>query len=263
MLARAPLASVWPALRSFLEEWLLQPGDGPRVQALLDERLAGIASDAACGVLGGDEALQLIEDVVRAIRMPVARFGEPAVYVGHVHEAAGLSFQAVRVVGLAEGHVPPLPHEDPVLPDDARAQLAGPGCGGRSIAPPSAADRALGALHALDMAIRTAESRVVLSAPRLDLDRSLREPAAVILEAAAALGPSQPGYRGDRLRDPGQRGPAARCVPARAPGEPRASHCAADRRDGVARRGGGPARDDPAALARPAGARAGPRGRPG
>jgi RecB family exonuclease len=181
---RAPLSRVWPALRGFLDDWLLQPGAGPRADALLDERLTPMASDGVCGSLGGDEALVLVQAAIRSLRVPIGRFGEPAVYVGSMNAVAGLSFRAVRVIGLAEGHVPSLPHEDPVLPDALRRQLVRP----RTIGPQTAADRALAALHALDVAVRAAQARVVLSAPRLDIDRSLREPASVILEAAAALG---------------------------------------------------------------------------
>ncbi len=176
VVARAPLADVWPALRETLSAWLLQPGDGPRVPALLDERLAGLAG--AAGALGGDEALRAIERAIETLRVPAGRFGEPAVYVGTVSGAAGLRFAAVRVIGLAEGHLPPLVHEDPVLPDALRAPL-GLATGG---------EQALAALHALDLAVRAAGRRVALSAPRLDLDRTQCEPSAVMLEAAAALG---------------------------------------------------------------------------
>jgi len=185
---RAPLARVWPALRAFFGDWLLQPGDGPRIEDTLDERLARVASDGGCGVLEGDEALLLVEDAIGALRIPVGRFGDAAVYVGGLREAAGLSFRAVCAIGLAEGHVPAAPHEDPVLPDAVRAELKAPGCDGRSIAPRTAADRTLAALHAVDVAIRGGEAHVILSAPRLDIGRSLREPASVILEAAAAIG---------------------------------------------------------------------------
>jgi hypothetical protein len=175
---RAPLTALWPALREFLAGWLLQPGGGPRVHARLDERLAAVCHDATCGALAGDEALALVEDVVVSTRLPAARFGEAAVYVGTLAGAAGLRFDAVRVIGLAEGHVPPLPREDPVLPAGARDALGVPG----------AADAALRSLHALDTVVRDAGRHVALSAPRLDLDRSQREPSSVILEAAAALG---------------------------------------------------------------------------
>lgn len=185
---RVPLARLWPALGAFFDAWVLHPGDGPRVDVLLDEHLMGIASDGACGSLDGDEALGLIEDAIASMRLAVGRFGEPAVFVGSVHHAAGLSFRAVRVIGLAEGHIPPLAHEDAVIQDGMRAHLKATGCDGREVAVPTAADRTNAALHALDMAIRTAESRIVLSTPRLDTDRSLREPGSVVLEAAAALG---------------------------------------------------------------------------
>jgi RecB family exonuclease len=182
------LGEVWPALRAFLEEWLLQPGAGPRAPALLDERLAGVADDRGLSELRGDDALRLIEDAVTSIRLPGGRFGDPAVYVGSITGAAGLRFRAVRMIGLAEGHLPPVPREDPVLPDALRARLAAPAAGGRSIAPPTARDVALRALHALDAAVRDAETCVALSVPRVDVARSLREPASIILEAAAALG---------------------------------------------------------------------------
>jgi hypothetical protein len=200
VVAQASLADLWPALRAFLEAWLLQPGEGPRAPALLDERMAGVSADAACGTLAGDEALRMIEDVIASVRLPAGRFGEPAVYVGTVREAASLPLRAVRVIGLAEGHLPPLPREDPVLPDSLRAGLRAPGVEGRSTTPTTAADRALDTLHVLDAVIRNAEARIVLSVPRLDVERSLREPASVLLEAAAALGrpnaaTGQPGAR--------------------------------------------------------------------
>ena len=52
---------------------------------------------------------------------------------------------------------------------------------------PLTADRALEDLHALDLVVRSAERVVALSAPRLDAERSEREPSSIILEAAAAL----------------------------------------------------------------------------
>jgi hypothetical protein len=122
------------------------------------------------------------------MRLPLGRFGEPAVYVGTVREAAGVPFRAVRVMGLAERHLPAVPREDPVIPDAVRARLLAAGAGGAVIGPANAGDRTIEALHALDGVIRNAGARVALSFSRLDADRSMREPASVILEAAAALG---------------------------------------------------------------------------
>lgn len=186
-IAGASLAELWPTLRDFLGQWLLQPGQGARVHALLDELLVEIVADGACGGLTGDDALRVLEEVVRSTRLPVGRFGDPAVYVGSVSGAVGLHFRAVRVIGLAEGHLPAVPRENPVIPDVVRARLGATADAG-TVTPRTAADRALEALHALDQVVRDAEFRIALSAPRLDVERSLREPSSVILEVAAALG---------------------------------------------------------------------------
>jgi RecB family exonuclease len=175
----ASLADLWAALRGFVGEWLLQPGGGSRVQALLDERLAPLTAGVGAA-LTGDKALGVIEDVISTARVSTGRFGEPAVYVGTVAGAVGLSFAAVRIVGLAEGHLPSVPREDPVLPDAVRVAL--------SPTLVTAADRVLTDLHALDIALRNARGRVALSAPRVDVERSVREPSFVLLEAATALG---------------------------------------------------------------------------
>src|SRR5262249_25090389 len=142
----ATLADIWAALRGFLAEWLLQPGAGPRMQVVLDQRIAPLAAGVGT-TLVGDKALRMIEKVVLTTRVETCRFGEPAVYVGTVGDAVGLSFTAVRVVGLAEGHLPSVPREDPVLPD-AVGTVLGPTL-------TTAADRVLAAMHAVDLAVRS------------------------------------------------------------------------------------------------------------
>jgi RecB family exonuclease len=122
--------------------------------------------------------LRVVEEAILAARVAVGRFGDPAVYIGALRDAVGLRFAAVRVIGLAEGHLPSVPREDPVIPDALRDALG---------MLPTAADRALEGLHALDSVVRNADRRIALSAPRLDVERSQREPSSVILEAAAAL----------------------------------------------------------------------------
>ncbi|MBI3104377.1 MAG: PD-(D/E)XK nuclease family protein [Candidatus Rokubacteria bacterium] len=182
----APLGALWPALRDFLGEWLLQPGEGPRVQTVLDERLRPLAGAAVCGALTGEDALEAIEGVFQGTRTAAGRFGEPRVYVGTIGGAVGLAFGAVRVIGLAEGHLPSVPREDPVLPDRLRNALRH-GDGSASLLP-TTADRALETLHALDRVVRGATHRVSLSVPRVDEGRTQREASSVVLEAAAALG---------------------------------------------------------------------------
>jgi len=203
VLDSAALAVLWPALRDFLGTWLLQPGEGPRVQALLEERLAAIASDTTCGTLAGHEALRIIEDTLVSARVVAGRFGEPAVYVGTVRDATGLHFRTVRVIVLAEGHLPSIAREDPVVPDAVREALSASGRPALLGSLPTAADRALEDLHVLDVVIRNAVDRVALSAPRLDVERSQRESSSVILEAAAALGrPNRvTGERGATIPD--------------------------------------------------------------
>jgi len=196
---RAPLATLWPALRSFLGQWLPGADAGAGVDIVLDERLDKLASDRACGSVAGEDALRVIEDAISTTRVSEGRFGDPAVYVGPVREARDLAFEAVRVVGLAEGYLPSVPREDAVLPDALRAALSA-----RAGASPStAADHATADLHALDSIVRNARARVSLSAPRLDAERSQHEPSSIILEAAAALArpDASTGERGPPIPD--------------------------------------------------------------
>jgi RecB family exonuclease len=173
-----PMRDLWPALREFLAGWLLEPGTGARIHALLDRELSGATGDGAFDTLTGDDALLLVEETLIGLRLRTGRFGDPAVYVGTLSGAVGLPFAAVRVMGLAEGHVPSPGREDPVLPDAVRAALGAA----------TSADRALAALHALDRVVRDTTARIALSVPRRDGEGTERQPSAVILEAAAALG---------------------------------------------------------------------------
>ena len=135
--------------------------------------------------LAGADSLAVIEDHLLAMRVARGRFGAPAVYVGTVAGAAGLEFSAVRVVGLCEGALPSSPREDPVLPDRLRARLEGDAAG-RVL--PGAEDHVAAQVQGLFAAVRGARTCIVLSAPRVDLARTEREPAAIFIEAAAALG---------------------------------------------------------------------------
>jgi hypothetical protein len=141
-------------LGEFFGQWLLQPGDVRH--AVLDDRLSGLASDVACGSLAGDDALKVIENVILSTRVPVSRFGEPAVYVGAIRGAVGLQFTAVRVIGLTEGHLPSLPREDPVISDTLRENLKPRDCTKGALLPITA-DRALEDLHMLDVIVRNTE----------------------------------------------------------------------------------------------------------
>jgi hypothetical protein len=124
-----PLARIWPLLEGFLRAWVVRGEDAPALDWLA-KAVWPLCDDAHCRQLAGGDALGLVEATLRGLRVPVGRFGEPAVYVGTVSGAAGLSVQAVRVMGLVDGSIPAAPQEDTVLSDDLREQV-GPGRGPR------------------------------------------------------------------------------------------------------------------------------------
>lgn len=175
-----PLGEIATALTDFIEKWVLDPGQAAPVHALLREDLSGARADAVTGSVLGADAITLIEDRLLAIRLPTVRFGKPAVYVGTLAGAAGLEFEAVRILGLAEGALPSAVREDAVLPDRMRKE-AGP-------LVPLSEDRVTAQLHSFDRAIRSARARIALSVPHSDLERSDRETSSLLIEVGAALG---------------------------------------------------------------------------
>jgi hypothetical protein len=181
----APLARLAPAFVAFVKDWLLAPGAGAPLHELIEEALEGPLSDTVGAVLRGTAALDLVEETLLALRLPLARFGEPAVFVGPLAAAAGLDFDAVRVIGLAEGSLPSAVREDPVLLDSMRLE-ADP------LLVPVTADRVLSQLHAFDAALRASGGSFALSFPRSDLERSERESSSLLVEVGAALGRPDP-----------------------------------------------------------------------
>ena len=188
VLEGAPLPVLWGRLRELLEEqvrlpplpaWRRDAGDPPMLVPLLHARVAAMGDSALGAELRGDEALDAIAGALATLRLRRGRFGDPAVHVGTIAALSGLPFASVRIAGLAEGSVPPAPREDPLLPGPIRARLPLP------VADP--ADRATRALHAFHGAVHGAGLTLSLSSPRVDLAGSEREPAAVLVEVAAAL----------------------------------------------------------------------------
>jgi hypothetical protein len=184
VLGGEPLAAVAGALGAFLSRWLLLPGEGASLPARLAEALAPSCGGALGKALHGEDALEVVERHLFALRVPHGRFGAPAVYVGTVAGAAGIDFTAVRVVGLCEGVLPSAQREDPIVPGALREALerAAPG---RVL--PRAEDRVTAQVHALALAVQGARAAVALSAPRVDLAGTEREPASIFVDAGAAL----------------------------------------------------------------------------
>jgi hypothetical protein len=184
----APLTAIAGALGAFLERWLLAPGAGAAVVTRLAASLAPACAGEVGRLVRGADALDVVEDHLSRLRIARRRFGEPAVYVGTLASAAGLEHEAVRVVGLYEGVVPSPPREDPALPERVLEALE-EGATGRVR---RAADVVAEQLHALSAAVLGARREIVLSAPRVDLARTEREPASLFVEAAAALARPHP-----------------------------------------------------------------------
>ncbi len=176
----ASLGQLWKSIRSFAAAHLIASREITAIIEQLDGDLRALADDAVTTGVLGVEAIELVESTLRAMRLDVGRYGEPAIYVGTITGAAGLPFTAVRMLGLAEGAFPRTLREDPVLPTVLRRDL-----------PPHALtgddDFAILQLHAFDQVVRGVTGRLSMSAPRTDFDGSEREPAAVFIEMAAAL----------------------------------------------------------------------------
>lgn len=229
MLAGADLPSLWRGLRDFVETSLITSRDLPEIVEPLDHDLRALGAESFASELHGRAGLGAIGDRLRALRIDVGRYGEPAIYVGTIASAAGLPFTAVRVIGLAESSFPGTLRRDAILDPGRRHRLP-------TASAISDEDYASSRLQLLSRLVGGVGARLALSAARADLAGSEREPAALFAEVGAALarpssidghhGPVIPG--GDELeRD--AFGPARFASAARARGAPPAPWCWHDR----------------------------------
>jgi hypothetical protein len=181
-----PLPDLWPTMRTFLETHARLPASGTPLPPLIESALGPLLDDRLSTTLTGDDAMRAIEETLDQLTLPGGRFGEPAVYVGSVAGASGIPFRAVRVIGMCEGALPSVPREDPVLPQELLTALAARVPAAHLVRSP--AERALAQLHDLDRLVRDTSDVISLSAPALDGERTQREPSAVFIEIAAAVG---------------------------------------------------------------------------
>jgi hypothetical protein len=181
----APLRELWPLLAACAREHLRLPPATPPALAILDGAVAHFARQEALEPTGA-EAIEWLEDMLQRSLARADRFGVPAIYLGTLAGAHGLSFAALRIVGLAEGSVPSAVREDPVLPDAARAQL--------SPFLATSRQRAHHQLAAFYSAVRGTRERLALSAPRVSVEGSARQPAAVLLDVMRALHDASPEH---------------------------------------------------------------------
>jgi CRISPR/Cas system-associated exonuclease Cas4 (RecB family) len=193
LLADTNLDSLWDAIESFASAWVLLPPGSPPVLPLLKKEVEPLCSLSKDGSgqksdpafrLSGRPALRTIRKSLDSIRLPIGRFGEPRLYIGSLGGASGLTFEAVRAMGLCEGAWPSRPPVDPILPDVDRDHL-------QSVAAPEAIprrdDRPLQQLCSFYRIVQGVNSRLVLSFARQSADGTVKEPSSIYLEAAIAL----------------------------------------------------------------------------
>ena len=180
VIADSSMGELWQATRAFVYSELIMPGDPKAVIEPLHDDLVSLIDDPITAQIRGLEAVELIAERLEVLRLHEGRFGDPAVYVGPIDGAVGLSFAAVRVLGLAESVFPGTLRQDALLTAEARACFP--------FVVSSDDDYTTARVHALHQIIRDARERVVLSTPRSDIDGSEREPSSLFVEVAAAIG---------------------------------------------------------------------------
>lgn len=192
LVTEQPLGTLWPLLDTFLRAHVRTGVEGTRILASLREAVLPLIE---ASILSGGAALVAVAGTFHALRLSVGRFGQPRVTVVSLLDAVGLTFRAVRVMGIAEGVLPSSPREDAVLPDAVRSSL-GAGVTTSDL-------RVTAQLHALHRVVTSTTERLVLSVSRMDLGGRYREPSGVMIEAAAALGRpplgTESGYVPDRV----------------------------------------------------------------
>lgn len=197
--ADVPLATLWPALHDFARRHLLLPPDPPGFVAAVEAAVAPGLADPHVAALAAPLALRWLVQRLHRERRAAGRFGEARVFVGTPVQAAGLEFDAVRIVGLTEGGLPRTPHDDPIVPDDLRRRIETVTAARvPDVVVPTLADRVLDDLHGVFRVVAGARSRLALSVPRQWVDRSEREVSGIVLEVATALArPGADGADGD------------------------------------------------------------------
>ena len=139
---------------------------------------------------------------LRELTVPAERPTQGAVFVAPIELARGLAFDIVFVPGLAEKVFPPRIVEDPLLPDAVRQKL---GAATLATQETRVATERLG----LRLAVGAARRRMVLSWPRVDLEKArARVPSFYGLEAVRAATGTLPGF--DELRSYAEEGGEAR-----------------------------------------------------
>ncbi len=193
-----PLLQAVDALpeRGAWSEWL-QALDGLATRALTQPEtaraaLAQLLPLGALGPVGIDEVLRVLTPLLSELREPPRGDAAGKVLCGSIDRVRGMGFALVCVLGLAEKIFPQKVSEDPVLLDTARGALPDD----LEQNPQRIAQERL----ALRVAVGAADQRVILSYPRVDLERGRpRVPSFYGLEVLRAAEGELPGY-GELMR---------------------------------------------------------------
>jgi RecB family exonuclease len=191
-----PLAAWAQITREGLDQWLpraaLERHDGkaanlPEAELAAFDEVARVldgmaALEGDAGVGAAPVSLSTFETTLReALDVPAARRGRlgEGIFTGPVTDAAGMAFDHVFIIGMAERVLPPQPADDPLLPERVRRELDG--------AVPSAAERVVEARRAY-LAVVAAAGTCTVTAPRVSLrDQRPAQPSRWFFEAAGAL----------------------------------------------------------------------------
>jgi len=175
-LAELPAEATWRAWLEALQRLTLE---AIREPAPVLRALGELAPMGPIGPVSLDEVQLVLGPRRRDLTMPPPRRRHGAVCVVAPDGMAGLAFDVVFVPGLAENLVPRRLIEDPVLLDAERDAL------GEMLVRES--DRIDSQRLALRMAVGAASERVVLSYPRVDVERARpRVPSVYALDVLAA-----------------------------------------------------------------------------
>ncbi len=168
------LDRLWPAMKSFWKNFTVVFDNAGVFNDLDDSIIPFLSLNRT-----GNDALAVIHRQIRSLRRSVGRFGEARIFIGTPDKAAGIPFDAVRIMGLAEGSVGGAASDDPLLPDADRLLLNHP--------IRLAAHQPLASIQNIHRIVSHAKESIIFSAPRQTLDGTVHEPSSLFLEIAAAL----------------------------------------------------------------------------
>jgi ATP-dependent helicase/nuclease subunit B len=177
MLGELPKEAIWStwleALAPLARVALRNP-DGVLAALAEFEPMGGV------GPVSVEEVAQVLSERLRFLRPEPAQRRWGRVFVGSIDEARGCEFRVVFLPGLAEGLFPQRTLEDPLLLDEARAELS------KDL--PLRSHRNLEEREKLRLALAAASERFIASYPRMDAaEARARVPSFYALELPRAL----------------------------------------------------------------------------